>query len=446
MKPLVCAAPRDAVKSKIMRRDDKEQFNKPQVKDAGEAAAAAAPPPPPPPQHQHHSRGENKNHSFWRGALLIGTSAALSYSIMRRTTRSQKIFSSLRNLVSDSMAIDLGSSNTIIAVRGKPVIVDEPSMVAVNKITGEAIAYGIEAQEMLGREARDVQVIMPLVDGVVADFERTRAMLTHFVQKARSGFSQVSRRAVMSVLSGVTQVEQRALMSAAESARIGRVHMVEEGLAAAIGAGVALDDRRAHAVVDIGGGTTNFAVVVGGTIVYASGERLGSSDIDLAITDRLRRHRGLIIGQLTAERLKIDLATATEPQDAERAVTVKGRDVQTGSPRAIEVTVQEIYSVVQPVMRRISEKVHQSLTELQPEVAADIYDRGIILTGGGAQLEGIETYMQQATQLGVRVADEPRFAVVRGLAQLYDEPLLLRRVTRNDFSPVFDETADVFEA
>lgn len=391
---------------------------------------------------------ENRNskpRGALRGALLLGASAAFTYSMMRKTTRSQKIFTSLRNLVSDSMAIDMGSSNTIIAVRGRPIVVDEPSMVAVNKMTGEPVAFGLEAQEMLGREARDIQIVQPLVDGVVADFERTRAMLKNFVAEARSGFSQVSRRAAMSVLSGVTHVEQRALVAAAEAASIGRVHMIEEGLAAAIGAGVEIDDPRAYAVVDIGGGTTNFAAVVRGSIVYASGERLGSSDIDSAVTDFLRRHRGLIIGQLTAERLKLDLATASDPPEPSRSVTVKGRDVQTGAPGAIEVTAKEIHDVAQPVLRRIAEKVNQSLTELQPEVAADIYDRGIILTGGGAQLDGMELYLQQVTSLGVRIAEEPRFAIVRGLVQLFDEPLLLRRVTRNEFSLVLDETAGAFE-
>src|SRR3984893_1282282 len=175
--------------------------------------------------------------------------------------------SALRSLVSDSMAIDMGSASTIIAVRGRGIVVDEPSVIAVNKLSGETVAVGNEARKMQGREARDVIVIAPLVDGVVADFERTRAMLDHFVQEARSGISHFSRRAIMSVLSGVTQVEQRALLSAAEAAHIGRVYRVEEGLAAAVGAGVPVDDETAAAVVDIGGNTTNVAVIVNGSII-----------------------------------------------------------------------------------------------------------------------------------------------------------------------------------
>jgi rod shape-determining protein MreB len=351
----------------------------------------------------------------------------------------------LRNLVSDSMAIDMGSAGTIISVRGREIVIDEPSVIAVNKVTGEVVAVGREARQMQGREARDVSVIAPLVDGVVADFERTQEMLDHFVRKARSGISHFSRRAVMSVLSGVTQVEQRALLSAAEHAHIGRVYMVEEGLAAAIGAGVGSDER-ASAVVDIGGGTTNVAVVAGRTIVHASAERIGSSDIDTAIMDRLRRYRGLSIGTPTAERLKMELGSAIEPEDSALSITVKGRDVQTGSPGAIDVTADEVYGVTQVVMRKIAEAVRETLAELPPEVAADIHDRGIILTGGGSLLKGLDEYLKAETRLDVSVANEPRFATVRGLSQLFDEPLLLRRVTRNEPPPLIDAEASAFES
>src|SRR5437868_5192794 len=217
----------------------------------------------------------------------------MSNTFMRKT-RSLMSLEGLRDLVSDSMAIDTGSTSVIIAVRGRGIVVDEPAVVAVNKLTGEAVAFGQEAHDMLGREARDVTLVAPLIDGVVADFERTRKLLDHFVRAARSGISHFSRRAVVSVLSGITQVEQRALLSAAEQAHIGRVYMVEEGLAAAIGAGVSVEDKKASAVVDIGGGTTNVAVVARGMIVYAQAERVGSLDIDDAVVDRLRRHHGLI--------------------------------------------------------------------------------------------------------------------------------------------------------
>jgi rod shape-determining protein MreB and related proteins len=351
----------------------------------------------------------------------------------------------LRNLVSDSMAIDMGSASTIIVVRGRGVVIDEPSVVAVNKITGEVIAVGNEAHKMQGREARDVGVIAPLVDGVVADFERTRAMLDHFVKEARSGISHFSRRAIMSVLSEVTQVEQRALLSAAEEARISRVYMIEEGQAAAIGAGVPLTDEHASAVVDIGGGTTNVATIVSGSIIASRAERIGSSDIDSAIMDRLRRHRGLTIGIPSAERLKLELSSAIEPKDPNKKINVRGRDVQTGSPGAVDITAGEVYGVTLPIVRRISEEVRLMLTELAPEVAGDIYERGLILTGGGALLDGLPQYLQKQLGLAVRVAEDPRFAIVRGLSQLFEEPLLLRRVARTEPHPLIDTEATAFE-
>ena len=360
-------------------------------------------------------------------------------------TRSLIGLDALRNLVSDSMAIDMGSAGTIIAVRGRGVVVDEPSVIAVNKITGEVVAVGREARQMQGREARDVSVIAPLVDGVVADFERTQAMLDRFVRKARSGISHFSRRAVMSVLSGVTQVEQRALLSAAERAHIGRVYMVEEGLAAAIGANVSVTDERASAVVDIGGSTTNIAVVANGTIVHANAERIGSSDIEAAIMDRLRRYRGLTIGIPTAERLKIELGSAIAPADPLRSLTIKGRDVQTGSPGAIEVTAEEVYGVTQNVMRKVADAVRETLADVPAEVSADLHDRGLILTGGGALLNGLEEYLRTETRLPVRTSEEPRLATVRGLSQLFEEPLLLRRVMRNEPPNLADTEGRAFE-
>jgi rod shape-determining protein MreB len=351
--------------------------------------------------------------------------------------------SALRKLVSDSMAIDMGSAATIIYVRGRGVVVDEPSLVAVNIITGEVIAIGLEAQQMYGREARDVTVIAPLLNGVVADFERTKEMLAHFVRKARSGVSHFSRRALISVLSGVTQVERRALLSAAEGARIGRVCMVEEGLAAALGAGVRIDDSHASAVVDIGGATTNVAIVANGSIVNARAERIGSWNINAAIIDHVRRHRGLVIGAQTAERLKLELASATLPDDLAQEITIKGRDILTGSPGAIVITAGEIYPIAHEVVRKIVEVISTTLTELPAEVASDIYDRGLVLTGGGAQFSGFDDYLRDQTKLPVRIADEPRYAIVHGLEQMFDEPLWLRRVMRCGPQPLLDLERDL---
>jgi len=344
----------------------------------------------------------------------------------------------LRSLVSDSMAIDMGSAATIISVRGRGIVIDEPSQVAIDSNTGEIIAIGVEAQQMAGREARDVTVIAPLLDGVVADFERTKQMLSHFVRKARGGKSYFSRRAMMSVLSGVTQVEERALLSAAEYARIGRVVMIEEGLAAAFGAGVRVDDPRASAVVDIGGGTTNVAIIAKGEIVHARAERIGSEDINAAIVDHVRRHRGLIIGPQSAERLKLELGSANLPTALDEEMTIKGVDVLTRSPGAIQITAGELYPIALQVIRKIVEAVTSTLTELPPEVGGDIYERGITLTGGGAQFDGLEDFFRDQTKLPVHTAPEPKYAIVRGLEQMFDEPLRLRHVIRRQAYPVED--------
>jgi rod shape-determining protein MreB len=277
-----------------------------------------------------------------------------------------------------------------------------------------------------------------MLNGVVADFERTRHMLDHFVSKARGGLSHFSRRALMSVFSDVTPVERRALLNAAQHARVGRVGMVEEGLAAAFGAGVRADDSKGSAVVDIGGGTTNVAIVASGKIIRARADRIGSSSVDAAIINHVRRHRGLLIGAKRAERLKLNLASAVVPVDLAEEIPINGRDVLTGMPRSIEITAGEIYPIVQEVVRKIVAGVGTTLTELPPEIAGDIYDRGIILTGGGALFGGLDDYLRDETKLPVRVADEPRYAIVRGLEQVFNEPLWLRRVMRGETQLMLD--------
>lgn len=336
----------------------------------------------------------------------------------------------LSSIVSDYMAIDMGSASTIISVRGRGVVVDEPSLVAVDTVNGEVIAIGREAEQKYGREERGVSVIAPMVNGVVADFERTKVMLAHFAGKARGGLSHFSRRALMSVFSDVTPVERRALLSAAQHAKVGRVGMIEEGLAAAFGSGVKPDDTHASAVVDIGGGTTNVAIVASGKIVRSRAERIGSAYINTALINHVRRHRGLLVGAKSAERLKLELASAVVPKDLAREIPINGRDVLTGMPRSIEISAGEIYPVAQEVVRKIVDGVSSTLRELPAEVAGDIYDRGIVLTGGGAEFGGLDHYLRDETKLPVRIADEPRYAIVRGLEHMFDEPLLLRRLMR----------------
>jgi rod shape-determining protein MreB len=340
--------------------------------------------------------------------------------------------SSLKKLVTDSMAIDLGTASTIIAVKGRGVVLDEPSLVAINETNEEIVAFGQEAADMTGREGRDVLVKAPLIGGVVADFERTKKMLAHFVKKAKTGGSNISIQAVMSMVSDVTHVEQRALLNAAEEAHIGKVFMMEEGLAAAFGAGVQPNDKRATAIVDIGAGTTNIAIIAKGAIVHSASERFGSNEINAVLATHLRRHRGLQVGEETTEQLKTTFASTYLPDDISRSVEVRGRDVQTGSPSAVEITSGEVYPIVESVIRRIAQTVKETLTELRPEVAADVYDRGVILTGGGALLDGIEQYMRNYINLAVTVSDEPRYATVLGLLKMFDDPKLLERVSRNE--------------
>lgn len=326
----------------------------------------------------------------------------------------------LQSLVSDSMSIDMGSASTIISVRGRGVVVDEPSLVAIDTVTGEVIAIGREAEQKYGREERGVAVIAPMVNGVVANFERTREMLAHFVGKARGGLSHFSRRAMLSVFSDVTPVERRALLSAAQHAKVGRVGLIEEGLAAAFGSGVRPDDAHGSAVVDIGGGTTNVAIVASGKLIRSCAERIGSSSINTALINHVRRHRGLLVGAKSAERLKLELASAVVPANLAQEIPIKGRDVLTGMPRSIAITAGEIYPVALEVVRKIVAGVSSTLRELPAEVAADIYDRGIVLTGGGAQFGGLADYLRDDTKLPVRIAEEPRYAIVRGLELMFD--------------------------
>src|ERR1035437_1609200 len=339
---------------------------------------------------------------------------------------------SLKKLVTDFMAIDLGTARTICAVKDRGILLDEPSLVAINELTEEIVAFGQEAADMTGREGRDLTVKAPLMGGVVADFERTKKMLAHFVKKAKTGGSNISLQAVMSMVSDVTHVEQRALINAADEAGIGKVFMMEEGLAAAFGAGVSPTAQRASAIVDIGAGTTNIAIVAKGAIGHSTSERYGSHSINETLATHLRRHRGLQVGEETTELLKTTFASAFLPDDISKSIEVRGRDVQTGSPAAVEITAGEVYPIVESIVRRMASRVKDTLTELRPEVAADIYDRGIILTGGGALLDGIDQYMRSFINLAVTVADEPRYATVNGLVKMFEDQKLLERVARNE--------------
>lgn len=330
----------------------------------------------------------------------------------------------------DDLAVDLGTVHTFIYGRGRGMIVNEPSLVAIDKVSNEVIAVGTEALEMLGRSPEDVRVAYPMQDGVVADSELAQTMLRKFVRKARGGRAVFSRRIIQAVPADITSVERFAIRDVVKGIGATRVYLVEEGLAAAIGVKLPAAEMTASMVVDIGGATTSIAVVANAGIVESETLRLGGLDMDRAITDYIKHERHVLIGERTAERLKIVLGSATDPIEDHKSL-VKGQNVTEGGPEMIEVSAIEVHTAIEPIVKQMVEIVRQVLERIPPEVAGDIHDTGLVLTGGMALLAGMDARMSQATKLHVAVAESPRQSVGRGLIALYDQPLLLRRVARN---------------
>lgn len=330
----------------------------------------------------------------------------------------------------DDLAVDLGTVHTFIYGRGRGMIVNEPSLVAIDKVSNEVIAVGTEALEMLGRSPEDVRVAYPMQDGVVADSELAQTMLRKFVRKARGGRAVFSRRIIQAVPADITSVERFAIRDVVKGIGATRVYLVEEGLAAAIGVKLPAAEMTASMVVDIGGATTSIAVVANAGIVESETLRLGGLDMDRAITDYIKHERHVLIGERTAERLKIVLGSATDPIEDHKSA-VKGQNVTEGGPEMIEVSAFEVHTAIEPIVKQMVEAVRTVLERIPPEVAGDIHDTGLVLTGGMALLAGMDARMSQATKLHVAVAESPRQSVGRGLIALYDQPLLLRRVARN---------------
>jgi rod shape-determining protein MreB len=334
------------------------------------------------------------------------------------------------NPFTEDLAVDLGTVHTFIYGRGRGMVVNEPSLVAIAKISNEVIAVGNEALEMLGRSPEDVEVAYPMQDGVVADSELAQTMLKKFVRKARGGRARFSRRIIQSVPAGISSVERRAIRSVIEGVGASNVYLVEEGLAAALGAKLPAAEMSGSMVVDIGGATTSIAVVANAGIVESETIRIGGLDMDRAITDYIKRERHVLIGERTAERLKMVLGSATDPVEDHKSI-VKGQNATEGGPEMIEVSSLEVHQAIDPVVRKIVEAVREVLERIPPEVAGDIHDTGLVLTGGIALLAGMDARISQATKLHVAIAESPRQSVGRGLIALYDQPLLLRRVSRN---------------
>ncbi len=329
-------------------------------------------------------------------------------------------------MLSKKIGIDLGTSTVLIYVKGEGIVVNEPSLVAVNRDGTRILAIGRKAQEMVGRTPDAIQVVRPMREGVIADFVVTEGMLHHFIGKV-NGRQRIFKPEIMiCVPSGVTSVERRAVTEAAISAGARQAWLIDEPLAAAIGAGLPISEPRGNAICDIGGGTTEIAVISLSGMVVAHSIRVGGNRFDDAIAAYLKRKHNLLIGERSAEELKIAIGSAMtmkEPLLAE----VKGRDLVSGLPRSLEVSSNEIVEAVQEPLRLIVGAVRAVLEETPPELAADIFDRGIVLSGGGAQLRGLDRYLAMHTGIPMTVADQPQTSVVRGTGLALENFEVLKR-------------------
>jgi rod shape-determining protein MreB len=339
----------------------------------------------------------------------------------------QKLF----NYFSQDVAIDLGTANTLVYVRGRGVVADEPSVVAVQRdVRGVRIprAVGRAAKEMLGKTPGSIEAIRPIKDGVIADFEIAEKMITHFIGLVHSHRSLARPRAVIAVPYGITEVERRAVRESAEAAGCSQVFLIEEPMAAAIGADLPIHEPGGNMIVDIGGGTTEVAVISLLGIVFSKSVRVGGDMMDEAIVNYLKRRYNMLIGERTAEQVKMAIGSAY-PDGETRAMMVKGRDLVAGIPKTIEVTSDEIRDALREPVRAIVDAVLIALEKTPPELASDIIDKGIMLAGGGALIRNLDVLLREETGLPVMVAEDPLKAVVLGSGRVLDNIELLRQVT-----------------
>jgi len=318
----------------------------------------------------------------------------------------------LFSLFSADIAIDLGTANTVIYMKGKGIVLNEPSIVAFDRTTKRIVAIGNEAREMVGRTHKDISTIRPLKDGVIADFEIAEGMLRELIKRIHANWMP-SRRIVISVPSGITEVEKRAVRDSAEHAGAKEVHLVAEPMAAAIGVGLDVDAPVGNMVVDIGGGTTEIAVIALSGIVTENSIRIAGDEMDEAIIQYFKKNYNVLIGERTAEAIKIEVGSAM-PLKEEVRIQVKGRDLVNGIPRTVEASSEEIREALNEPITAVVDALRSTLEQTPPELAADILDRGIMLTGGGALLKGLDERLRLETTLPVHVAEKPLFAVVRG--------------------------------
>ncbi len=340
------------------------------------------------------------------------------------------VFSSLWGMLSDDLAIDLGTANTLIYVKGQGIVCNESSVVAVQKDfrgSRRVLAVGIEAKKMLGRTPGNIVAIRPLKDGVIADFETTEAMLRYFIQKVHNRRTLVRPRIVICVPNGITEVEKRAVKESAESAGAREVYLMEEPMAAAIGAGLPVTEPVGNMIVDIGGGTTEVALISLAGIVFSRSVRVGGDKMDEAIIQYIKRKYNLLVGERTAELIKITIGSAY-PGDEIQTMQIKGRDLVAGVPKTVELSDEEIRDSLLEPINQIVEAVRVALERTPPELASDIVDKGIVLAGGGALLRNLDVLLREETGLPVMVADDPLTAVVMGAGKALDELSLLREV------------------
>ncbi len=341
------------------------------------------------------------------------------------------MFKTLLGFFSSDIGIDLGTANTLVYVKDHGIVLREPSIVAVKAGTTQVLAVGDEAKRMLGRTPGNISAIRPLKDGVIADFEITEAMLRHFITKAHGQRRFVRPRVVIAVPSGITEVEKRAVRESAMSAGAREVHLIEEPMAAAIGVGLPVTDPAANMIIDIGGGTTEVAIISLAGIVFSRSVRVAGDELDEAIIQFMKRAYNIMIGERTAEDIKLRLGSAY-PMEKELTMDVKGRDLVAGLPKTITITSQEIREALSEPVARIVEAVRITLERCPPELSADLVDRGVVLAGGGALLRGLDTLIADETGLPVHIAEDPLSAVAEGTGKALEEIDFLRAVAAAD--------------
>lgn len=340
-----------------------------------------------------------------------------------------KFFKKFTNIGHD-IAIDLGTKNTLVYVNNKGLIVNEPSVVAVNTKTAEILEIGHEAKKMVGKTPAHIQAVKPLVDGVISDFEITEKMLKHFINRVHGeGFSLLPRpRVIIGVPLDITEVEKKAVEDAAKSAGARKVFLIEEVMAAALGAGLPVDSPRANMIVDIGGGTTDIAVISLSGVVAWKSLRLAGNELDNNIIDYVRDNFNVLIGEQLAEKVKVNLASVM-PFEEDRIMEIRGRDLINGLPTAIKISDAQVRDAIKKTIIKIVENIKLTLEETPPELVADIYEHGLYLSGGGALLHGLDKLVSQATKIPVMVVEDPLSAMVRGAGSLFADEELLKKIT-----------------